>query len=69
MNTQFTAGKPVLGENLIGREKIIQEIIKLTSKGQSVVIIAPRRMGKTSVILEVINRINKDKKYYNLFLD
>ena len=48
MNTQFTAGKPVWGKNLIGREKIIQEIIKLTSKGQSVVIIAPRRMGKTS---------------------
>ncbi len=69
MNTQFTAGKPVWGKNLIGREKIIQEIIKLTSKGQSVVIIAPRRMGKTSVILEVINRINKDKKYYNLFID
>ena len=53
-------GKPVTGKHLIGREKEIKTIIELLKSGQSVVIIAPRRFGKTSVLYEVIKRIQKE---------
>ena len=57
MKSLFQAGRPVLGEKLIGREEILEKIIRLLISGQSVVLIAPRRFGKTSVVLEVLNRI------------
>jgi len=47
----FLAGKPVTGRQLIGREDIIRQVSQLTLNGQSVVLVAPRRFGKTSVIL------------------
>jgi hypothetical protein len=55
----FQAGRPVIGEKLIGRKEIIKKIIHLLISGQSVVLIAPRRFGKTSILLEVLNQIKK----------
>lgn len=69
MNHTFIAGKPVTGNNLIGRDKLLKEIQHLLFNGQSVVIIAPRRYGKTSLILELLRRIKKSKDYYNLYVD
>ena len=54
------AGKPVHGKDLIGREKEIRELIYLLKGGQSIVLIAPRRFGKTSLIMEVMNRMKKE---------
>ncbi len=61
-------GKPVSGNDFIGREKEIAEIVEYLKMGQSVVIIAPRRFGKTSLILEVIRRVKKEK-YYTGYID
>jgi AAA+ ATPase superfamily predicted ATPase len=61
-------GKPVIGKELIGREKEIKEIIQYLKMGQSVVIIAPRRFGKTSLVLEVLRKL-KAKKSYTGFVD
>ncbi len=60
---QLQVGKPVKGSQLIGREKEILTISKLLLQGQSVVIIAPRRFGKTSLTLEILNRIKKQDVY------
>ena len=60
MESLFQAGRPVMGNKLIGREEILKEIIHYLNSGQSVVLIAPRRFGKTSVVLEVLNRFKKD---------
>jgi uncharacterized protein len=68
MNNSFIAGKPVTGKNLIGREKVLSDAEKLLLSGESIVLIAPRRMGKTSVILELINRI-KEKNFYTIYID
>lgn len=68
MKNLFQAGRPVVGENLIGREKIIKNIIDLLTFGQSVVLIGPRRFGKTSIVLEVINRL-KNQKYFTAYTD
>jgi len=59
----LNVGKPVTGEELIGREKEINQILSTIKAGQSVALIAPRRFGKTSIILEVLDRLKKDKLY------
>lgn len=53
-------GKPVLGNDLIGRDSELSLIKQLLLAGQSVVIIAPRRMGKTSLMIELINQMKKE---------
>jgi Cdc6-like AAA superfamily ATPase len=57
----LNVGKPVTGEELIGREEEINEIIQTIKAGQSVALIAPRRFGKTSIMMEVMNRLNREK--------
>lgn len=64
----FHAGKPVTGKDLIGRESIIREIIEYLKSGQSVAIIAPRRYGKTSVILEVLRQFDA-QEYFTVYID
>ena len=53
-------GKPVIGNNLIGRNKELRLMKELLIAGQSIVIIAPRRMGKTSLMLELIRQLKVD---------
>ncbi|MCD6565764.1 MAG: ATP-binding protein [Bacteroidales bacterium] len=61
-------GKPVTGRDFIGREKELALLMEYMKMGQSVVLIAPRRFGKTSLVLEVLNRLKK-QKYYTAFVD
>ncbi|MEW6620416.1 MAG: ATP-binding protein [bacterium] len=61
MKRLFPVGIPVRGDDLVGREKEIEKICQLLKIGQSVAIIAPRRYGKTSLVLEVIQRIKQEK--------
>ena len=65
---KLQVGKPVKGDELIGRETEIETILNLLSHGQSVVIIAPRRLGKTSVILELLTRL-KQRNNYTAYID
>lgn len=64
----ITAGKPVTGDQLIGREKEIRLIGEYLDMGQSVVLIAPRRFGKTSLLLEMLQR-KKAEGHFTLFVD
>jgi len=59
----LNVGKPVTGDELIGREKEIKEILFTLKSGQSVVLIAPRRFGKTSIMMEVLDRLTKENYY------
>lgn len=61
-------GKPVLGEDLIGRDTELRLIKELLLVGQSVVIIAPRRMGKTSLMIELIEQL-KAQNFFTLDID
>ncbi len=61
-------GKPVYGNNLIGREKEIRLIKELILAGQSIVIVAPRRMGKTSLMMELIRQL-KEEGYFTCNID
>lgn len=68
MQIDIQVGKPVTGENLIGRDKEIQLIHQLLIQGQSIVLVAPRRFGKTTILLEVINQL-KMEGYYTASID
>lgn len=68
MKTLFQAGRPVLGTKLIGREEILEKIINYLISGQSIVLLAPRRFGKTSILIEVLNR-TKSKGLFTAYID
>jgi len=57
---KLNVGKPVTGSELIGRENEISQILQTLKAGQSIAIIAPRRFGKTSIMLEVLQRLSKN---------
>jgi uncharacterized protein len=59
----LNVGKPVTGDELIGRKKEIQEMLLTLKSGQSVVLIAPRRFGKTSIMMEVMNQLAKENYF------
>jgi len=61
-------GKPVTGKNFIGREKELSLLMEYLKMGQSVVLIAPRRFGKTSLVLEALQRMKK-LNHYTAFID
>ena len=61
-------GKPVYGNNLIGRDNEIRLIKELILAGQSIVIVAPRRMGKTSLMMELIWQL-KEEGYFTCNID
>jgi len=61
-------GKPVTGNNFIGREKELALLMEYMKIGQSVVLVAPRRFGKTSLVLEALSRLKK-QNYYTTFVD
>jgi len=49
-------GSPVEGDNFFGREKDLEYIWKHIQKGNSVILSAPRRVGKSSLAKKVIQR-------------
>jgi uncharacterized protein len=59
---------PDSGENFIGREKEIDFIIEQFRLGQNVVLTAPRRFGKTTLIREIISRL-KQCNFYTAYID
>lgn len=65
---KIQAGKPVTGRDLIGREKEVALVSELLQQGQSVVLIAPRRFGKTSIVLEVLRRL-KNQGHFTAYVD
>lgn len=63
INMLFPAGRPVTGDMLVGRGALLNELTNIIGIGQSVILVAPRRYGKTSVALELL-KIFKQKGYF-----
>jgi hypothetical protein len=53
----FRYGTVVTGEYFTNREEEIKEISNELISGQSIILISPRRYGKTSIIINVVNKI------------
>ena len=67
MNKIFPVGVPAVGKDLVGREKEINDISNMLRAGQSVTLISPRRYGKTSLSLEILNRLKRE--CYTVYID
>ena len=59
MENPFVYGKVARGEAFADREAEIDELMADIASSQNVIIFSPRRYGKTSLILEVLDRIRK----------
>jgi AAA+ ATPase superfamily predicted ATPase len=57
----FQAGIPVTGKEFIDRAKNLKELKYYLDNKQNIMLQAPRRFGKTSLILQVLE--NNDYKY------
>jgi len=64
----FPVGKPVLSEDIVDRDDFIASLVLRLSEGQSVMLAGPRRIGKTSLALEVLQRL-KNNGFYIVAVD
>ena len=55
----FPVGGPVPSSDLVGRETYIRRIAERLADGNHVLLAGPRRIGKTSIILEVLRRLRR----------
>ena len=68
----YTAGNPVKGEeNFFGREDIFQEVMRVLRNPQSnaIVLYGQRRIGKTSVLLELEQRLESSGQFTPVYFD
>ncbi len=65
---KFQVGKPVTGKDFIGRDEELKLTMQLLIQGQSIVLIAPRRYGKTSLVNEALRRLD-NKGFYTMYVD
>ena len=53
----FPIGREVAPQDLVGREPFLADVAARVRLGESLVICAPRRTGKTSVVREALRRL------------
>ena len=68
MENPFVYGKIVRGKYFADRKAEIAELINDITSDQNVIVFSPRRYGKTSLILEVLDRL-KVEGLLNFYLD
>lgn len=60
MKNPFVFGDVVKGEHFTNREDEIRELTSDLSSGQNILLFSPRRYGKTSLILKVLDNLKKE---------
>lgn len=55
----FPVGGPVPAADLVGRESYLRRLVERLEDGQHVLVAGPRRIGKTSIILEALRRLRR----------
>jgi len=64
----FPIGGPVTEEDIVDREAFITTLEMRLAGGQSIVLVGPRRTGKTSLAHEVLRRLKK-RGFYTATVD
>src|SRR5689334_18375891 len=70
MENPFRYGEIATGDHFTNRLAELAELTADLCNGQNVVIISPRRYGKTSLVVRVIDRLRQDRvlvSYLDLF--
>jgi hypothetical protein len=65
----FPLGGPVSEKDIVDREDFLVSIGTRLFEGQSIMLAGPRRIGKTSLALEVLRRLKTKDKSYVAFVD
>ena len=60
MKNPFVFGDVVRGEHFTNREEEIKELTLDLSSGQNILLFSPRRYGKTSLILKVLDKLKEE---------
>ena len=68
MENPFIYGKVVKGKYFADREKEIEFLTNELSRGQNVILFSPRRYGKTSLILNVLDGL-REKGFLTIYID
>ncbi|HVP23173.1 MAG TPA: ATP-binding protein, partial [Conexivisphaerales archaeon] len=64
----FIFGDVVTGENFADREKEVKELLSDLRGGTNVLLFSPRRYGKTSLMMEVLRRLD-DREFMKIYVD
>ncbi len=64
MENPFKFGMVVRGSDFCDRKKEMADLIHIISSGMSVTLISPRRYGKTSLIINLLDHLDGYKKVY-----
>ena len=64
----FPLGGPVSQEDIVDREEFLATLEMRLADGQNIMLAGPRRMGKTTIALEMMRRL-KEKGFYFSFID
>lgn len=64
MENPFKFGMVVRGMDFCDRQKEMTELIQIINSGMSVTLISPRRYGKTSLIINLLDHLDGYKKVY-----
>lgn len=64
---KLSIGKTATGDNFFQRDKVIAEIYEALEEGQNLLLSAPRRVGKTSIIHYI--KDNPSEEYYCVYVD
>ncbi len=62
-------GPWVSGDEFFNREIEIKRLTTLIDEGNNILIVAPRRVGKTSLVRETFRRMAQNNADYFLFVD
>ena len=68
MENPFAYGKVARGESFADRKAEIKELMGDIASSQNVILFSPRRYGKTSLILEVLDRV-REQGLLAIYLD
>lgn len=69
MGLEKTLGSPVEGKKFFDREHEIEELSERVCEGNHTLLVAQRRMGKTSVVRELLRRLERDGEFATVFVD
>lgn len=74
MQQPFIIGKPVDGDHFVGRDEEMEKMTSLLSgvamgKANNVILLGPRRVGKSSILLNVSDEISKEKGVVPVIID
>ncbi|MFV9677964.1 MAG: hypothetical protein ACNYVW_10000, partial [Methanosarcinales archaeon] len=68
MKNPFRYGEVVTGEDFADRETELAELTRDLKAGQTIFLISPRRYGKTSLIMNALDTLQKEG-FYTAYID